>query len=64
MIDHVRLSNDQRFAVILRNFSGGSARIAAVTFPGSYASLKEKPYVQEMVKNLLQTNQPAEGVTR
>ena len=64
MIDHVRLSNDQRFAVILRNFSGGSARIAAVTFPGSYASLKEKPYVQEMVKNLLQANQPAEGVTR
>jgi hypothetical protein len=61
MIDHVRLSRDQRFAVILRNFGGGSARIAAVYFPGSYASLKEKPYVQEMVKNLLQTNKPAEG---
>jgi hypothetical protein len=25
MIDHVRLSRDQRFAVILRNFGGGSA---------------------------------------
>ena len=64
MIDHVRLSHDQRFAVILTNFGGGSARIAAVCFPGSYASLKEKPYVQEMVKNLLQTNKPAEGVSR
>jgi len=32
MIDHVRLSRDQRFAVILRNFGGGSARIAAVSF--------------------------------
>ncbi len=60
MIDHVRLSRDQRFAVILRNFGGGVARIAAVYFPGSYASLKEKPYVQEMVKGLLQTNKPAE----
>ena len=64
MIDHVRLSRDQRFAVILRNFGGGSSRIAAVYFPGSYASLKEKPYVQEMVKNLLQTNKPAEGTSR
>jgi len=64
MIDHVRLSRDQRFAVILRNFGGGSSRIAAVYFPGSYASLKEKPYVQEMVKNLLQANKPAEGTSR
>jgi hypothetical protein len=64
MIDHVRLSRDQRFAVILRNFGGGSARIAAVYFPGSYASLKEKPYVQELVKSLLQTNKPAEGARR
>jgi len=64
MIDHVRLSRDQRFAVILKNFGGGSARIAAVYFPGSYASLKEKPYVQEMVNNLLQTKKPAEGAKR
>ena len=64
MIDHVRLSRDQRFAVILRNFGGGSARIAAVYFPGSYASLKEKPYVQEMVKNLLQPNKPVDGANR
>lgn len=64
MIDQVRLSHDQRFAVILKNFGGGSARIAAVTFPGAYASLKEKPYVQEMVKGLLQTNKPGEGAGR
>jgi len=41
-----------------------SARIAAVYFPGAYASLKEKPYVQEMVKTLLQTNKPVEGAGR
>jgi hypothetical protein len=64
MIDHVRLSRDQRFAVILKNFSGGSARISAVYFPGAYASLKEKPYVQEMVQNLLQTKKTGEGTSR
>jgi hypothetical protein len=64
MIDHVRLSRDQRCAVVLRNFGGGSARIAAVYFPGAYASLKEKPYVQEMVKTLLQTDKPAEKAGR
>lgn len=61
MIDHIRLSRDQRFAVILKNFSGGSARISAVYFPGAYASLKEKPYVQEMVQNLLQTKKTGDG---
>ena len=64
MIDHVRLSRDQRFAVILKNFSGGSARVSAVYFPGAYASLKEKPYVQEMVQNLLQTKKTGEGGSR
>jgi hypothetical protein len=64
MIDHVRLSRDQRFAVILKNFSGGSARISAVYFPGAYASLKEKPYVQEMVQNLMQTKKTGEGTSR
>lgn len=64
MIDHVRLSRDQRFAVILKNFGGGSARVSAVYFPGAYASLKEKPYVQEMVQNLLQTKKTGEGTSR
>src|SRR5512136_19262 len=46
MIDHTRLSHDQRCAVVVRNFGQSSARIALVDFPGSYASLKEKPYIQ------------------
>jgi hypothetical protein len=53
MIDHVRLSNDQRCAVVLKNFGGGVARVEVVCFPGAYASLKEKPYVQEMVDTLM-----------
>jgi hypothetical protein len=55
MIDHARLSRDQRCAVVIRNFGRASARVALVYFPGSYASLKEKPYIQEMIRELLGT---------
>ena len=53
MIDHTRLSHDQRVAVILSNFQEGYANITLVYFPGSYAGLKEKPYYQELVKELV-----------
>jgi hypothetical protein len=55
MIDHTRLSRDQRCAIVVRNFGKSSARLAVVDFPGSYASLKEKPYIQEMIRDLLGT---------
>jgi hypothetical protein len=58
MIDHTRLSHDQRCAVVVRNFGKSSTRIALVDFPGSYASLKEKPYIQEMIKDLLGAKKP------
>jgi hypothetical protein len=61
MIDHMRLSHDQRCAVIVRNFGRSGARIALVDFPGSYASLKEKPYVQEMIQDLLGAKKPGDG---
>jgi hypothetical protein len=61
MIDHMRLSHDQRCAVIVRNFGRAGARIALVEFPGAYASLKEKPYVQEMIQDLLGAKKPADG---
>lgn len=60
MIDHTRLSRDQRCAVVIKNFGKASARIGLVYFPGSYASLKEKPYIQEMIKNLLGAKQASD----
>jgi hypothetical protein len=57
MIDHTRLSRDQRCAVVIKNFGKASARIGLVYFPGSYASLKEKPYIQEMIRDLLGAKQ-------
>ena len=56
MIDHTRLSQDQRCAIALTAFGASSADITMVYFPGSYASLKEKPYFQEVIQNLLKTN--------
>ena len=55
MIDNIRLSQDQRCAVVLKNFAESSAEITVVYFPGSYASLKEKPYYQDVYERLLQS---------
>jgi hypothetical protein len=56
MIDNVRLTQDQRAAVVLNAFEDGSADVTLAFFPGSYASLKEKPYYQEVVQKLMGTD--------
>jgi hypothetical protein len=61
MIDHTRLSHDQRVAITLSNFEEGYANITLVYFPGAYAGLKEKPYYQEVVKELLKTTESMEN---
>jgi hypothetical protein len=57
MIDNTRLPHDQRAAVILNAFEDGSADITLAYFPGSYASLKEKPFYGEVIQNLMKTNE-------
>ena len=56
MIDNTRLTNDQRCAIVLNAFDTESADITLAYFPGSYASLKEKPYYQEVVQKLMRAN--------
>jgi len=56
MIDNTRLGHDQRCSVVLNAFESSSADITLAYFPGSYASLKEKPYYQEVVQNLMRSN--------
>ncbi|HSB37131.1 MAG TPA: hypothetical protein VLH41_09645 [Thermoanaerobaculia bacterium] len=55
MIDNVRLSHDQRLAVVLNNFdvARGVADVTAAYFPGKYAGLREKPYYDEVLAKLL-----------
>jgi hypothetical protein len=53
MIDNLRLARGQRCALVLTNFSDHSADITGVLFPGAYASLKEKPYYNEVIQSVL-----------
>ncbi|MGB8491959.1 MAG: hypothetical protein WCE64_12955 [Bacteroidales bacterium] len=54
MIDNTRLSNDMRCAVVMRDFDFPNfIEVNILYFPGSRASLKEKPYYDEVVKKLL-----------
>jgi hypothetical protein len=57
MIDNTRLPHDQRAAVILNAFEDGIADVTLAYFPGSYASLKEKPYYGEVIQNLMKTSE-------
>ncbi len=56
MIDNTRLPLGQRCAIVLNSFSDQSADITLVLFPGAYASLKEKPYYNEVIESVLSAN--------
>ena len=55
MIDNTRLSNDQRVAVVLTDMNDAGATLSLVYFPGSRASLREKPYYEEILRKLADT---------
>ncbi len=57
MIDNTRLARGQRCAVVLNNFSDHSADITLALFPGAYSSLKEKPYYNEVLENVLSASE-------
>jgi len=58
MIDNTRLSHDQRCAVVLKTFEDDRAEVTLVYFPGSRASLKEKPFYEDVISNLQKTPKP------
>jgi hypothetical protein len=55
MIDNTRLSNDQRAALVLTDMNPAGANLSVVYFPGSRASLREKPYYEEILRKLADT---------
>jgi hypothetical protein len=56
MIDNTRVSHSQRVGIALTRWNeGNSAEIKLVYFPGSRASLKEKPYYDEVIEQLKRT---------
>ena len=56
LIDNIRLSNDQRFALVLIDFStvgeGPVATLEAVVFPGAIATQREAPTLEAVIDNL------------
>jgi hypothetical protein len=52
MIDNTRLANGMRCAVTLSAFAPGMADLTTVCFPGEYASLKDRPYYDEVIQKL------------
>jgi hypothetical protein len=55
MIDNTRLSNDQRVALVLSDMNQYGATLSLVYFPGSRASLREKPYYERLFSKLADT---------
>ena len=55
MIDNTRLAQDLRCAVVLNTFEEERAEATLIYFPGSRASLKEKPFYEDVIANLQAT---------
>jgi hypothetical protein len=51
-LNSLRLPNRERVAVVLRHFNASNIQLMAVHFPESRASLKEKPYFDDLVNDL------------
>jgi hypothetical protein len=59
MIDSTRLANGQRCAVMLGAFGDETADLTTVCFPGEYASLKDRPYYDEVMRQLRRKEPPS-----
>ncbi|MBI4876508.1 MAG: hypothetical protein HY822_17875 [Acidobacteria bacterium] len=60
MIDNTRLSKGQRCAIVLNTLVEKQfAKATLAYFPGSRASLKDKPYYDEVIQDLLRTRRRA-----
>ena len=60
MIDSTHLANGQRCAVILSALGLETAELTTVCFPGEYASLKDRPYYDEVVHQLRTSDSAAQ----
>lgn len=63
VIDNTRLPGGMRCAVTLSNFSPEAADLTTVCFPGEYASLKDRPYYDEVIQKLREANEGEQADT-
>ena len=62
LINNTRLSHNQRFTLILEKFDANTITLAAMVFPGLYASQRDKPFLNEAIQEL--SDQRTDGETR
>ena len=53
MIDNTHLTHGERCAVSLPEVTAQAVKVALAYFPGSRASLKDKPYDDDLVHDLV-----------
>jgi len=52
MIENTQLTHDQRCTVVLNHLKDDSADVTLLLFPGSRASFKERPFYEDVIRNL------------
>lgn len=52
LIDNTRLSNNERFTIVLEEFNREELILKGILFPGIYASQRDKPYLNEAIQGL------------
>ena len=52
LVDNTRLSDDQRFALVLTDFSEKVIQATALCFSGTYSSVRDRPFINEIVEQL------------
>ena len=62
MLDNTKFPDRQRLAVVLNSFGDDSAELKVVLFPEARASLKEKPYIDDLIKDMVQHTVHASGL--
>lgn len=56
MVDNTRLTNDQRFALVMTKFGDWAIHFSAVSFPGKYSSQRDKPFLDDVLDRLQREN--------
>jgi hypothetical protein len=61
LIDNTRLSDNQRFALVLSDFDENTIKVEGVLFPGEFSSQRDKPYLMDAIK-MLEARAKQDGV--
>ena len=64
MIDNTRLSGSERTAVSLTSLNPSVLSIALACLPASRASLKDKPYYDEVIRDLVRNRRGSSPLSR